>query len=128
MEYINVPASQIMPVSGYELPLALKQIKKDAEDFFFSKGPLAYKIYKNSCAQSSGESKNKDAFIMDFINVLEESFKIQLKQNNQDITPAIKNVFEILRNSFRVLGNTNYTIEPITFFTSMVAFVLGKLK
>ena len=128
MDIINVPASQIMPVSGYELPTPLSKIKKEAEDFFFGKGPFAYKIFKNTYSQAQGESKNKEAFVIDFFNILEESTKLQLKTQGGEISPVIKNIFENLRNNFRILNNTNNCVEPITFYTTIVAYVLSKLK
>jgi len=128
MEYINVPASQIMPVSGYELPTGLSKIKQEADNFFFSKGPLAYKIFKNASAQAHGESKNKEAFVMDFFNILEDSYRLQFKHLGGDPSPVVKDVFDVLRNSFKILNHTNNSIEPITFYTAIVAYVLGKLR
>jgi len=128
MEYNIVPASQIMPVSGFELPTPLTKIKKEAEDFFFSKGQLAYKIFKNAYAQAQGESKNKEAFVSDFFDILEESIRLQMKETGVPMTPVIKDAFEIIKNSFKVLNHTNNQIEPITFYTAIVAYVLSKLR
>lgn len=129
MEIVNVPASQIMPVSGYAAPPSIAEIKKEAENFFFTKGPLAYKIYKNAYTSSLGDSASPDHFISEFFNALENSIKTQLKDNpNHDANIQVKHVFEILRNSFNVLKHSNVKVEPITFYATLVAFILSKLK
>ena len=129
MEIINIPASQVMPVSGYIAPPSISQIKKEVENFFFSKGPLAYRIYKNAYTSSLGDSASPDHFISEFFTTLEDSIRSQLKNmSNTDATIALKNVFDILRSSFSILKQSGVHVEPVTFYATLVAFVLSKLK
>ena len=129
MEIINVPASQIMPVSGFVAPPSITQIKKEAENFFFSKGPLVYKIYKNAYTSSLGDSASPEHFITEFFHTLENSIRTQIKDNpNNEVNIQLKHVFEILRNSFDILKHSNVRVEPITFYATLVAFILSKLK
>jgi hypothetical protein len=128
MEVINVPASQVLPVSGYVAPPSIAQVKKEAEEFFFSKGLLAHKIYKNAYTSSLADSPSSEQFIQDFFNVLENSIKTQIKNNNQDVSISIKLVFDTLRNSFNILSALGVKIDPITFFATLVAFILSKLR
>lgn len=129
MEIVNVVASQIMPVSGYTAPPSMAQVKKEVEDFFFSKGPIAYRIYKNAYASSLGDSSSPEQFVQEFFNALENSVKTQIKSSGVvEPTTAIKNVFDILRNSFAILSSTGIKIDPLTFYATLVAFVLSKLK
>ena len=128
MEIVNVAASQIMPVSGYTAPPSIAQVKKEVENFFFSKGPLAYKIYKNAYTSSLGDSASPEAFIQEFFNALENSIKLQLRDVVVEPTTTLKNVFEILRNSFAILSTAGVKIDPVTFYATLVAFVLSKLK
>jgi len=131
IEYTLRPASQIMPVSGYEMPTGLPKIQNEALDFFFKKGPLAYKLYKNAYAMSFTTANNPTTFLANFFNILEESLKIQLKEKN-DISPektiAIKNAFEIIQKTLILLDNTAVKFDIETLYASYIAFILGKLK
>jgi len=129
--YTTVPASQIMPVSGYELPTELNKIQTEALDFFFKKGPLAYKLYKNAYAISFTTSNDPNTFLANFFNVFEESLRLQLKNEGND-TPekqlAIKNGFEIISKTLQLLSNSGIKINIETLYASFIAFILGKLK
>lgn len=128
MEVISVAASQIMPVSGYVAPPSIAQVKKEVENFFFSKGPLAYKIYKNAYTSSLGDSTSSEAFVQEFFNALENSVKLQHRNNMVEPTTIVKNVFDVLRNSFAIIDAAGVKIDPITFYATLVAFVLSKVK
>jgi len=128
MDVVNVVASQIMPVSGYVAPPSIAQVKKEVENFFFSKGPLAYKIYKNAYTSSLGDSASSEAFMQEFFNALENSVKLQLRNDTVEPTTIVKNVFDTLRNSFAIINAAGVKIDPITFYATLVAFVLSKLK
>lgn len=129
MEFINVSASQVQPVSGYIAPPSIERVKQEVEEFFFKKGIVAYKIYKNAYASSLGDSASQEAFIIEFFNALENSVKTQLKANNStEPTAAVKEVFNIMRSSFSILSHSGIKIDPITFYATLVAFVLSKLK
>ena len=129
MEIITVPSSQIQPVSTFKATPSLPLIKAEVENFFFSKGPLAYKIYKNAYASSLGDSATPEAFINEFFNAFENSIKTQIKtNNNQANTTIVNNTFQILKNSFQILQQTGVNIDPVTFYATLVAFVLSKIK
>lgn len=129
IEYTYVPASQIQPVSGFEVQkLSIDEVKKEVEQYFFSKGQLPYKIYKNAYTQSLGSSPTPEAFVSDFFDVLENSLKLQLKETERDGNIALKEAFEILRNTFKLLSKSNVKFEPLTFFGTIVAFILSRLK
>lgn len=129
MEFINVPASQVQPVSGYVAPPSIQRVKQEVEEFFFKKGMVAYKIYKNAYASSLGDSASEEAFITEFFNALENSVKTQLKTTSgTEPTAAVKDIFNIMRSSFSVLSHSGIKIDPITFYATLVAFVLSKLK
>jgi len=129
MEYTYVPPSQIMPVSGFEVPVtSIPEVKKQVENFFFNKGQLAYKIYKNAYTQSLGSSLSPQAFVADFFDVLENSLKVQLKETGAENSVAVKDAFDILRNTFKLLSKSNVQFDPIVFFGTIVAFILSKVK
>lgn len=129
IEYTYVPASQIQPVSGFEIKtLSVEEVKKHVEQYFFANGQTAYKVYKNAYTQSLGSSRTPEAFVNDFFDVLENSLKLQLKEADKDGNVAIKDAFEILRNTFKLLSKSNVSFEPLTFFGTLVAFILSKLK
>lgn len=125
-----VPASQIQPVSGFEVKtLSVAEVKKHVEQYFFSQGPVAYKIYKNAFTSSLGISPTPEAFIQDFFSTLEDSIRLQQRENNAAEQPiAIKETFNILKSSFNLLAKSGVKVEPTTFFATLVAFILSKLK
>jgi hypothetical protein len=84
--------------------------------------------YKNAYTSSLGDSASPEAFIQEFFNALENSIKLQLRDVVVEPTTTLKNVFEILRNSFAILSTTGVKIDPVTFYATLVAFVLSKLK
>jgi len=133
MNYVEVSSSQIMPVSGVETPLGLSKIRDEANDFFFSKGQIPYKIYKNALASSTGINKTTADLIESFFDTLETSLKLQLKENDKDKTSSeksliVKEVFDVLRGSFRLLNKTGSGFDVTTFYCSIVGFILGKLR
>jgi len=128
MEYSEIQASQIMPVSALNVPLvSVEQAKKAVETFFFSQGPLAYKIYKNAYTQCLRFS-SLETFVDDFFDVLEVSLKMQLKESNLEGSVAVKEAFEILRNTFKLLAKSNVKFDPTVFFGTVLAFILTRLK
>jgi len=131
MEITTVPSSQIQPVSTFKAIPSTPLVKAEVENFFFSKGPLVYKIYKNAYTSSLGDSITSDAFIDDFFVVLENSIKTEIKANNNQTnnnTTIVSNIFQILRNSFTVLRQSGVNLDPVTFYATLVAFVLSKIK
>lgn len=130
MEIISVPASQIMPVSGFTAPPSYSRIKEEVDTFFFSKGPLIYKIYKNAYTSSLGDSASPDAFINDFFIALENSIKLQVKEKEGGVEQAlaIKECFGILKGAFNLLRQANVKFDPLTFYGTLVAFILSKFK
>jgi hypothetical protein len=133
MEFTEVQASQIMPVSGIETPMGLAKIKNEANDFFFSKGQLPFKIYKNALAGSTGVNKTTADLIEAFFDTLESSLKLQLKENDRDKslpekTLIVKEAFDMLRSAFRILNKTGCEFDVTTFYCAIVGFILGKLR
>lgn len=130
MEYTYVPASQIPPISGFELPTSLKKINDEASNFFYGKGLINYKIFKNAYASSVGISKNSKEFIDNFFDVLEASLKIQLKENGNDAEQiiAVRETFNIIKSIFKVLDSTGIKIDTMTFFATVVGYILGKMR
>lgn len=129
MDFINVPASQIMPISGMNTPPTLSKIRDEADTFLFSKGPLPYKIWKNSLASSTGINKTPQEFVENFFDVLENSIKIQLRERgNTDKALLIKDAFDTLRSTFKLLNKAGIEYEPITFYCTLIGFILGKLR
>jgi len=129
MEFISVPASQIMPVSGIETPLSLAKIRDETDTFLFSKGPVPYKIWKNALASSTGINKNTQEFMENFFDVLEGSIRLQMKERgNTDKTLLLKDAFDSLRSTFRLLNKAGIDYEPITFYCALIGLILGKLR
>lgn len=131
MDYIEVPSSQIPPITGFEAPTPLKKVIDEANQFFYSQGILPYKIYKNALASSSGVSRNSKEFVENLFNILEDSLKIQLKE--KDITTpervvAVKEAFIVLRSMFKVLESANVQYDAVTFYGALVGYILGKLR
>lgn len=128
MEYKEIQASQIMPVSALNVPMvSVEQAKKAVETFFFSQGPLAYKIYKNAFAQCQRFS-SLETFVEDFFDALEVSLRMQLKESAQDGSVAIKEAFDILKNTFKLLAKSDVKFDPNVFFATVLAFILTRLK
>lgn len=118
-----------MPVSGLETPPTMAKIRDEADAFLFTKGPLPYKIWKNSLASSTGINKTSLEFVENFFDVLENSIKIQLRErNNTDKALLIKDAFDSLRSTFRLLNKSGIEYEPITFYCTLIGFILGKLR
>ncbi|NBW57096.1 hypothetical protein EBR43_04795 [bacterium] len=130
MEIITVPASQIMPVSGYTAPPSYTKVKEEIDAFFFSKGPLVYKIYKNAYTSSLGDSVSPDAFVEDFFVALENSLKQQVREKDGGVEQslAIKECFNVLRSTFKLLQQANVHFDPLVFYGTLVAFILSKFK
>ncbi len=129
MEYVEVPASQIMPVSGYEAPMGLNNIKSEANDFFFAKGQVPYKIYKNAVASSTGLNKTTAEFVENFFDVLESSLRLQLKEKNDvDKALLIKDAFDVLRSTFKLLHRSGVEFDTLTFYSTLIGFILGKMR
>ena len=129
-EFITVPASQIMPVSGYVAPPSYGRVKEEVEAFFFSKGALAHKIYRNAYTSSLADSASPDAFVDDFFTALENSIRQQVREKNGNAEQciAIKEAFIMLRSTFALLRNADVHFDPLTFYGTLVAFVLSKFK
>ena len=129
MEYVEVPASQIMPVSGYEAPMGLSNIKSEANDFFFAKGQVPYKIYKNAGASSTGLNKTTAEFVENFFDVLESSLRLQLKEKNDvDKALLIKDAFDVLRSTFKLMNRSGVEFDTLTFYSTLIGFILGKMR
>lgn len=129
MDFINVPASQIMPVSGLETPPTMAKIRDNADAFLFSKGPVPYKIWKNALASSTGVNKNTQEFMENFFDVLETSIKLQMRERGvTDKALLVKDAFDSLRSTFRLLNKAGIDYEPITFYCALIGFILGKLR
>lgn len=128
MEYTEIQASQIMPVSALNVPaISVEQAKRAVEAFFFSQGPLAYKVYKNAYTQCLRYG-SLETFVEDFFDVLEVSLKMQLKESVTEGSVATKEAFDILRNTFKLLGKSNVKFDPKVFFGTLLAFVLTRIK
>ena len=125
-----IPASQIQPESGFQVKsLSVADVKKRVEEHFFSQGPTAYKIYKNALTASLGTSPSPEAFVADFFDILEDSIRLQQRETgNSELPIAIKEVFNIQKSAFNLLVKAGVKVEPTTFFATIVAFILGKLK
>lgn len=133
MNYVEVQSSQIMPISGIETPLELSKIRDAANDFFFSKGQLPYKTYKNALAGSTGINKTTAELVESFFDTLETSLKLQLKENDKDKTSPekillVKEAFDVLRSTFRLLYKTGCGFDVVTFYCAVAGFILGKLR
>ena len=130
MEITTVPASQIMPVSGYTAPPSYTKVKEEIDAFFFSKGPLIYKIYKNAYTSSLGDSASSDAFVEDFFVALENAIKQQVREKEGGVEQslAIKECFTVLRSTFNLLQQANVHFDPLVFYGTLVAFILSKFK
>ena len=131
MEYIEVPSSQIPPITGFEVPVPLKKIIDDANEFFYKQGILPYKIYKNAIASSTGVSRNSKEFVENLFNILEDSLKIQLKE--KDITTpervvAVREAFSVIKSMFKVLESADVRYDAVTFYGAVVGYILGKLR
>lgn len=131
MEYIEVPSSQIPPITGFEAPTPLRKVTDEATNFFYKQGILPFKIYKNALASSTGVSRNSKDFVENLFNILEDSLKIQLKENDVS-TPekavAVKEAFGVIRSMFKVLEGAQVRYDAVPFYAAVVGYILGKLR
>ena len=131
MEIHNVPSSQIMPVSAFDTHLNINTLYKQFEDYFFTKGQLPYKVFKNAYTSSLPDALSKTLFIQSLFNTLETAIKLQVKetqQGQQEKSLSIKEAFEIVSNVFKILEKQNLQLEPIILFSALTGFVLAKSK
>lgn len=131
MDIREVQSSQILPISGYEIPVKLEDIKKIIENYFFSLGPIPYKIYKNSFTTSLGSSPTSREFINNFFIVLENAFKIQIKENESDFstkTAIVSELFGIIHNVLNILEKNKVELEAKIFYSALIGFILAKIR
>lgn len=131
MDYIEVPSSQIPPITGFETPTPLKKVIEEANGFFYKQGLLPFKIYKNALASSTGVSKNTKDFVENLFNILEDSLKIQLKEkdiSSPEKIVAVREAFGVLRSMFKILEGAQVKYDIIPFYAAVVGYILGKLR
>jgi hypothetical protein len=68
-------------------------------------------------------------FVENFFDVLESSLRLQLKEkNNLDKALLIKDAFDVLRSTFRLLHKSGVEFDTLTFYSTLIGFVLGKMR
>jgi len=128
LEFVSVPASQIMPVSGTQITLNMSNFKKELEDFFIKKSLSAYKAYKNTYTSAAGTNKNKLDFLYAYIKTLEDTMLLNEANNAPEKRIIIKDAFELIRHTCSLLINSGVDFEVDTFFASLAGYLTSKLK
>jgi len=131
MEINYIRSSQIMPVSAFDTQLNITDLYRQFEQHFFSKGQVAYKVFKNAYTSSLPDSLSKTHFIQSLFNALEGAIKLQVREsqtNAQEASIATKEAFEIVTNVFKILEKQNLQIEPFVLYAALVGFILAKSK